>query len=105
MINFGFFRGRQFAVFFTRQQILNPLLRCCGRTKSDDVLRSRSGSNKINNSSTASLTAKVMQQTEQSKKRKMDNENVKSLFSNRDQTASLGNSAGFMTRGFSHVKR
>ena len=61
--------------------------------------------NKINNSSTASLTAKVMQQTEQSKKRKMDNENVKSLFSNRDQTAALGNSAGFMTRGFSHVKR
>lgn len=62
-------------------------------------------SNKINNSSTASLTAKVMQQTEQSKKRKMDNDNVKSLFSNRDQTAALGNSAGFMTRGFSHVKR
>jgi hypothetical protein len=61
--------------------------------------------NKINNSSTASLTAKVMQQTEQSKKRKMDNENVKSLFSNRDQIAALGNSAGFMTRGFSHVKR
>jgi hypothetical protein len=60
---------------------------------------------KINNSSTASLTAKVMAQTEQSKKRKMDNENVKSLFSNRDQTAALGNSAGFMTRGFSHVKR
>lgn len=60
---------------------------------------------KINNSATASLTAKVMQQTEQSKKRKMDNENVKSLFSNRDQTAALGNSAGFMTRGFSHVKR
>jgi hypothetical protein len=63
------------------------------------------GSNKINNSSTASLTAKVIQQTEQSKKRKMENDNVKSLFSNRDQTASLGNSAGFMTRGFSHVKR
>jgi hypothetical protein len=61
--------------------------------------------NKINNCSTASLTAKVMQQTEQSKKRKMDNENVKSLFSSRDQTAALGNSAGFMTRGFSHVKR
>ena len=60
---------------------------------------------KINNSSTASLTAKVMAQTEQAKKRKMENENVKSLFSNRDQTASLGNSAGFMTRGFSHVKR
>jgi len=60
---------------------------------------------KINNSSTASLTAKVMAQTEQSKKRKLENDNVKSLFSNRDQTAALGNSAGFMTRGFSHVKR
>jgi hypothetical protein len=35
----------------------------------------------------------------------MENENVKSLFSSRDQTAAMGNSAGFMTRGFSHVKR
>lgn len=60
---------------------------------------------KINNSATASLTAKVMQQQEQAKKRKMENENVKSLFSSRDQAASMGNSAGFMTRGFSHVKR
>ena len=60
---------------------------------------------KINNSATASLTAKVMQQTEQAKKRKMENENVKSLFSSRDQGAAMGNSAGFMTRGFSHVKR
>jgi hypothetical protein len=60
---------------------------------------------KINNSATASLTAKVMQQQEQAKKRKMENENVKSLFSSRDQTAAMGNSAGFMTRGFSHVKR
>lgn len=59
------------------------------------------GNGKINNSATASLTAKVMQQQEASKKRKMDNDNVKSLFSNRDQSASLGNSAGFMTRGFS----
>jgi hypothetical protein len=62
-------------------------------------------SGKINNSSTASLTAKVMQQTEAAKKRKLENENVKSLFSNRDQKASVGNSAGFMTRGFSHVKQ
>jgi len=60
---------------------------------------------KINNSATASLTAKVMQQTEQAKRRKMENENVKSLFSSRDQGAAMGNSAGFMTRGFSHVKR
>lgn len=56
--------------------------------------------NRINNSATASLTAKVMQQQEQAKKRKTDNENVKSLFSSRDQTASLGNSADFMTRGY-----
>ena len=63
------------------------------------------GKDKINNSATASLTAKVMAQQEQAKKRKMENENVKSLFSNRDQSASVGNSAGFMTRGFSHVKR
>jgi hypothetical protein len=62
---------------------------------------------KINNSATASLTAKVMQVQEQerAKKRKMENENVKSLFSSRDQGAAMGNSAGFMTRGFSHVKR
>lgn len=75
-------------------------------TKVEPAALAKEESNgKINNSATASLTAKVMQQTEQSKKRKMDNENVKSLFSNRDQTAALGNSAGFMTRGFSHVKR
>jgi hypothetical protein len=60
---------------------------------------------KINNSATASLTAKVMKEQEQAKKRKMENENVKSLFSSRDQAAAMGNSAGFMTRGFSHVKR
>jgi hypothetical protein len=63
------------------------------------------GKDKINNSATASLTAKVMHEQEKAKKRKMENENVKSLFSNRDQTAAMGNSAGFMTRGFSHVKR
>ncbi|KAM0719434.1 hypothetical protein Q7P37_005339 [Cladosporium fusiforme] len=62
------------------------------------------GNSRINNSATASLTAKVMQHQEQSKKRKTENDNVKSLFSNRDQAASLGNSAGFMTRGFSHKK-
>lgn len=59
------------------------------------------GNSKINNSVTASLTAKVMQHQENSKKRKTENDNVKSLFSSRDQAASLGNSAGFMTRGFS----
>jgi hypothetical protein len=69
------------------------------KTTTEDV------KDKINNSATASLTAKVMQQQEQAKKRKMENENVKSLFSSRDQTAAMGNSAGFMTRGFSHVKR
>lgn len=59
------------------------------------------GNSRINNSATASLTAKVMQHQEKSKKRKIENDNVKSLFSSRDQSASAGNSSGFMTRGFS----
>jgi hypothetical protein len=55
----------------------------------------------INNASTASLTAKVLQEQEKSKKRKMENENVRSLFSSRDQSKPVGKSADFMTRGFS----
>lgn len=73
-----------------------------GAAAKEPTLAKEDSNGKINNSATASLAAKVMQHTEQSKKRKTDNENVKSLFSNRDQSASLGNSAGFMTRGFSH---
>lgn len=55
----------------------------------------------INNSSTASLTAKVMREQERAKKRKLENENVRSLFSSRDQSQPLGKSGDFMTRGFS----
>lgn len=57
----------------------------------------------IKNASTASLTAKVLEeQEERNKKRKMaKNDNLDSLFSNRDQTKPHGKSSDFMTRGFS----
>ncbi|QIW95118.1 hypothetical protein AMS68_000636 [Peltaster fructicola] len=59
----------------------------------------------INNSSTASLTAKVLQEQDSSKKRKTNSDTVKSLFSNKDQTSNNRNN-DFMTRGFSvPVKR
>jgi hypothetical protein len=61
----------------------------------------RSASNGINNSSTASLAAKVLQEQEHAKKRRLENENVKSLFSTRDQRLPSGKSGDFMTRGFS----
>lgn len=57
--------------------------------------------NGINNISTATLTAKVMEEQERAKKRKMENENVKSLFSSRDQSKPIGKSSDFMTRGYS----
>lgn len=55
----------------------------------------------INNASTASLTAKVMEEQERAKKRKLENENVRSLFSSRDQSKPIGKSSDFMTRGYS----
>ena len=55
----------------------------------------------INNSSTASLTAKVMQEQEVAKKRRVENENVRGLFSTRDPSKPHGKSGDFMTRGFS----
>lgn len=55
----------------------------------------------INNASTASLTAKVMNETDRSKKRKMENGNVRSLFSSRDPSKPHGRSGDFMTRGYS----
>lgn len=59
--------------------------------------------NGIKNSATASLTRKVLEeQAEQNKRRKLaQNDNVKSLFSSRDATPKAGNSADYMTRGFS----
>ncbi|KAK4547663.1 hypothetical protein LTR36_000620 [Oleoguttula mirabilis] len=55
----------------------------------------------INNSSTASLTARVLEEQNRAKKRKMENENVRSLFSSRDQSKPIGKSSDFMTRGYS----
>ena len=55
----------------------------------------------IKNSSTASLTAKVMEEQERTKRRKTDSQNVRSLFSSRDQSKPQGKSGDFMTRGFS----
>ncbi|KAF2210248.1 hypothetical protein CERZMDRAFT_99663 [Cercospora zeae-maydis SCOH1-5] len=63
----------------------------------DDTYRS----NGINNSSAASIAAKVVKEQEHAKKRKLDNDNVKSLFSTKDQKSTNGNNADFMTRGFS----
>nr|OQO26310.1 hypothetical protein B0A51_05161 [Rachicladosporium sp. CCFEE 5018] len=56
---------------------------------------------RINNAATATLTAKVMREQEVAKKRRLDNKNVASLFSNRDAEAHHGKSADFMTRGYS----
>ena len=54
----------------------------------------------IRNSGTASLTAKVMAEQDKNKKRRMENENLKTLFSNRDPSKPHGRSSDFMTRGF-----
>lgn len=54
----------------------------------------------INNTSTASLTAKVMEEQE-AKKRKRESDNVRSLFSSKDPSKPQGRSGDFMTRGFS----
>lgn len=57
----------------------------------------------IKNASTASLTRKVLAEQElRNKKRKLaQNENVNSLFRKSEDAPKLGNSADFMTRGFS----
>ncbi|KAK1057053.1 Replication termination factor 2 [Friedmanniomyces endolithicus] len=55
----------------------------------------------INNASTASLTAKVLEESERAKRRKLQNQNVQSLFSSRDQSKPIGKSSDFMTRGYS----
>lgn len=61
----------------------------------------------IKNSATASLTRKVLEeQEERNKRRKMaQSDNVNSLFSKKEHKASAGNSADFMTRGFSIGKK
>lgn len=62
----------------------------------------------INNSSAASVTAKVKLDQDAAKKRKTESDNVRSLFSNRDPANGAANSGDFMTRGYtvgSGVKR
>lgn len=63
--------------------------------------------NGIKNSVTASLTRKVMEeQEERNKRRKLgQNENVKSLFNTSNNKPNVGNSADYMTRGFSIGKK
>jgi hypothetical protein len=63
--------------------------------------------NGIKNSATASLTRKVLEeQEERNKRRKMaQNDNVNSLFNKTEHRASAGNSADYMTRGFSIGKK
>ncbi|KAF1947823.1 DUF602-domain-containing protein [Clathrospora elynae] len=60
-------------------------------------------SNGIKNSATASLTRKVLEeQDERNKRRKLaQNDNVNSLFNQSDHKPKAGNSADYMTRGFS----
>jgi hypothetical protein len=72
--------------------------------KSNGSGTSTPNGNGIKNSATASLAAKVLEEQER-KKRKLDkNENLKGLFSSRDQTRDLKNSKDFMTRGFTMQK-
>ncbi|CAL3963779.1 hypothetical protein PZA11_001295 [Diplocarpon coronariae] len=60
----------------------------------------------IKNSATASLTARVLDEQERNKRRKMGlNENLKSLFSNTGYSAQTHKSGDFMTRGFSIPKK
>lgn len=64
-------------------------------------------SNGIKNSATASLTRKVLEEQEaRNKRRKLaQNDNVKSLFHDKESRPSMGNSADYMTRGFSIGKK
>nr|POF04134.1 replication termination factor 2 [Quercus suber] len=55
----------------------------------------------INNMSTASLTARVIEEQERAKRRKLEDKNVRSLFSSRDQSKPIGKSSDFLSRGYS----
>jgi hypothetical protein len=61
----------------------------------------------LKNSATASLTKKVLEeQEERNKRRKMaQNENMAGLFNKKEHKPSKGNSADFMTRGFSIARK
>jgi hypothetical protein len=65
--------------------------------------KNTTGSKGLKNSATASLTRKVLEeQEERNKRRKMaQNENVAGLFDQNEFKPGKGNSADYMTRGFS----
>lgn len=60
--------------------------------------------NGIKNSATANLAAKVVEEQERKKRKVGANDNLKGLFSDRDQKVHMGNSKDFMTRGFTVTK-
>ncbi|CAK3919068.1 Replication termination factor 2 [Lecanosticta acicola] len=68
-------------------------------TRDDAPAAETHASHGINNASTASLTAKVMQEQAKSKKRRLESDNVRSLFSTKN--SSSGKNSDFMTRGYS----
>lgn len=66
---------------------------------STSATKSNGAGNGIKNSATASLTARVLnEENEKKKKRKINNENIDSLFTKDKKD---GAKADFMTRGFS----
>jgi hypothetical protein len=74
------------------------------KPKANGVTASESG---LKNSATASLTRKVMEEQEERNKRRKLGQNaaVKSLFNTSSSKPSAGNSADYMTRGFSIGKK
>ncbi|KAI7468530.1 DUF602-domain-containing protein [Hortaea werneckii] len=70
-------------------------------TKSADAKDNDDNNRNIKNSSAATIAAKVREEQERSKKRKLESDNVRSLFSQRDKDASNGKNGDFMTRGYS----
>jgi Rtf2 RING-finger len=55
----------------------------------------------IKNATTASLTARVLEEEEVRKKRRLENENIRSLYSKRSDGDKKHQDGDFMTRGFS----
>lgn len=70
-------------------------------TKSADAKDNDDNSRNIKNTSAATIAAKVKEEQERSKKRKLESDNVRSLFSQRDKDSSNGKNGDFMTRGYS----
>lgn len=77
------------------------------KAKNENGTTKSAANDGIKNSATASLTRKVLQeQEERNKRRKMaQNDNVNSLFNKTEHMTSAGNSADYMTRGFSIGKK